>query len=526
MRLSPRALGAALLFAGGAFATGAAFLPGRFGFALLLSLAPLVACLRGVRPLRAFLLGWLFGTLAWGVGLYWFPPVVAEYSAGLPGLRWIFFLAIIAYLGLEVALAAWLIRFLADGLARAGLSETAALAAASLPAWVCVDGYFPPLFPAPIATTQLFHLPLVQSLDLFGAAGVAWIIAVTNAGIFLSVVGRGRGLRRWAPLAAAAGLLALNEGYGILRMRAVDAAVARHIEEGRTLSIALVQASIPFSRRRTGQFVEANLTAYRALSEEALEAGPLDLIVWPQNTYERRLRVSAEGRVTIHGEDAAAVLGRDLPYPARSLVTTLAQVEGSGQRYASVLFGPERGIEGVSYKRSPTPLSEYFPMGSVFPFLYRLTPRMNRIQPGPQEPIRVGDARVGVYICYDGMKPGSARDLARSGAQVLINPSSDQWSRDRSVQPLQAFAVTRLRAIETRRYLIRSTPNGMSSVVDAVGRLVDEIPIDGKGVLRANVPLLDGAPVAGALGPALYRLALLLAAALFVAGRRRGPLKS
>lgn len=518
MRLNAKTAAGALLFSAGALATGAAFLPGRFGFAILVSLAPLIACLRGTGKRKAFLLGWLFGTLAWGVGLYWFPPVVAEYSAGLPGLRWVFFLGIVGYLGLEVAIAAWLIRALADGLERTGLSEAAALAAASLPAWVCVDGYFPPLFPAPIATTQLFHLPLVQSLDLFGAAGVAWIISVCNAGAFLSAVGSGR--RRWAPLAAAGALLALNEGYGLVRMRAVDASVARSVEAGKILRVGLVQASIPFSRRRTGQFVDANVAEYRALSEDALADGPLDLIVWPQNTYERHFRVARDGRVSVRGEDAEAVLARDLPYPARSLVTTLARVEGAGQRYASVLSGPSGKVEAISYKRNPTPLSEYFPLGSVFPFLYRLTPRMNRIEPGPQDPIRIGDAAVGVYVCYDGMKPESARDLARAGAQLLINPSSDQWSRDRTVQPLQAFAVTRLRAIETRRFLVRSTPNGMSTVVDAAGRLASEIPIDTKGFLRATVPLLDGDPVAGALGPALYRLALLLALGMFLAGRR------
>ena len=519
MRVSGSIRGA-ILFVVCGIATGAAFLPGPFGWTLLVSLAGLVACIRGVGKTNAFFRGWLFGIIAWTVGLYWFPPVVAEYSAGMPGLRWIFFLLIVGYLGLELAIAAWLMRTLADALEGRGWTEAYALALASVPVWVCVDGYFPPLFPAPIGTIMLFHLPLAQSLDLFGSAGLAWIIALCNAGVFLPLAEAHAPMRRrWSPLVAVVMLLLLNEAYGLARIKSTDAAARASIERKETVEVALVQASVPFGRRRTGQFIEDNIEIYRGLTREAVSAGPLDLVVWPQNTYERRIAVAADGSMTIDGESARQVLARDIPAGIPALLTTLADVEGGGTRYLSILRGKNGAIAGKSYKRFPTPLSEYFPLGTVFPFLYRLTPRMNRIEPGPQEPVALNGASLGVYVCYDGMKPDSARALVRAGAEILVNPSSDQWSRDRSIQPLQAFAVTRLRAIETRRYLLRSTPNGMSTVVDATGRLLEELPIGGKGVLRVSVPRLQSSTPAAYFGPALYRFALVFLVLLFIFGR-------
>ena len=60
--------------------------------------------------------------------------------------------------------------------------------------------------------------------------------------------------------------------------------------------------------------------------------------------------------------------------------------------------------------------------------------------------------------------PALARDAARKGAELLVNITSDAWF-GRSLAPHQHHLIAAFRAIENRRYLVRSTTTGLSAVV-------------------------------------------------------------
>ena len=104
----------------------------------------------------------------------------------------------------------------------------------------------------------------------------------------------------------------------------------------------------------------------------------------------------------------------------------------------------------------------------------------------------------------------------------LFNPSNDAWFGRWG--PPQHLAQARLRAAEEGIPVIRSTPNGISALIDARGRIIDSIPWHRAGIIWAELPR-----PAAALGPfALYGniipLALgfiLLIAAIALARPRR-----
>src|SRR5262249_60300885 len=90
----------------------------------------------------------------------------------------------------------------------------------------------------------------------------------------------------------------------------------------------------------------------------------------------------------------------------------------------------------------------------------------------------------------------AARDAVAAGAQFLVNLSNDDWFGPRAATE-QHFRATLLRAVETRRYLVRVTNSGLTAVVDPRGAVVTSAPRDTATVIGAEiVPLVVMTPYA------------------------------
>ncbi|PCI36583.1 MAG: hypothetical protein COB53_09095, partial [Elusimicrobia bacterium] len=276
----------------GGVATGAAYLPFDLGILLWIAFVPLLLSIRGKSLGASFLRGWWFGVVAWAVAIHWFAALIAEYSIGSSGLRILFFGVFVAYLGTMVALLAVLLRAAASSLQRRYfMSDETALTFVAVPVAIAVDGFFPQAFPSPVAMTQAFHLPFVQIIDLLGSAGLTGFVALVNV-CTVVVLTTWKSNPAFVKRTAIFTLFVFScfEAYGLLRMHSIDGLLEGARARGSEMVVAVPQASIPFSRRRSGQFVEENIAVYRNLTRMAISQGA-DLIVWPQNTYERRFKI-------------------------------------------------------------------------------------------------------------------------------------------------------------------------------------------------------------------------------------------
>lgn len=513
---------AALVLSGAA--AGTCYWPTGSGWPMWGALAVLLWGLEDTTPSRAFWRAWLWGLAAWGLALHWFVRVSLEFAAGPWVWRLFLALGVIAYHGLMLGLASAGAVWTARRLAAAGWEPRSALALSFVP-WLAVgEGLYPQVYPACIAATQLNHLPAVQSLDLWGAGGLSLLVMVTNAGLYAAFRLPEVSTRRRA-LAVAAAALLLNEGYGLVRMGSVAASEAAARAAGRTLRLSILQGDLPLKARNTGASAEPNIAYYRELTAEAMADGP-ELVVWPHNSYERVVRFEA-GDPGLERPGLGEQLGRDVPFAAHVLLSAPAESPLTtpepwpSKHYVTVLKGPDGAALGSTAKVHPTPLAEKMPFGDWFPVLHRLAPKLKRVVPGASRLLAMADGRkLGVFICYDAVKTDVARRLAAAGAQVLINPSSDQWSYDRHVQPWQHLRIVILRAIENRRWYVRATPSGVSVVTDASGRIVHEIGVDVRGFATETVPLLDGITPFMLVGDAAYYLAAFAALSLAALGRR------
>jgi apolipoprotein N-acyltransferase len=138
--------------------------------------------------------------------------------------------------------------------------------------------------------------------------------------------------------------------------------------------------------------------------------------------------------------------------------------------------------------------------------------------PGPQTVDLPVVGKVGFQLCYEVIFSGEVVDRGNR-PNFLFNPSNDAWFGRWG--PPQHLAQARLRALEEGLPVLRSTPTGISAVIDAKGELLHSLPWRQPGVIDAALPAPLPPTLFARLGNVLpLAFALLLAIAGMLAGRR------
>jgi apolipoprotein N-acyltransferase len=174
-------------------------------------------------------------------------------------------------------------------------------------------------------------------------------------------------------------------------------------------------------------------------------------------------------------------------------------------------------------KRKVVPYGEYVPfrgaLGGIVPRFDRDIPR--DMVPGKEEgALRIGDFTVGDTICWDIAYDGIVRETVQSGAQMLVVQTSNASFTNTS-QPAQQWNISRLRAIETGRWVLVPSTNGISGIVDASGHAVARARLHEPATLSAKVPLADGSTPALRIGGWLELLLGVLGGLGWWLGTRR-----
>jgi apolipoprotein N-acyltransferase len=127
----------------------------------------------------------------------------------------------------------------------------------------------------------------------------------------------------------------------------------------------------------------------------------------------------------------------------------------------------------------------------VFFFAAGLTEQVGDFTAGTSRaPLQAGDAKLGVFICYESIFPDEVRQAAANGAQVFVNISNDGWYGDSGAYA-QHLKQARMRAIENSRWLLRDTNTGVTASIDPYGRVVASVPRKQRTALLAPYALTD-----------------------------------
>ncbi len=146
-------------------------------------------------------------------------------------------------------------------------------------------------------------------------------------------------------------------------------------------------------------------------------------------------------------------------------------------------------ILGRYDKAHLVPYGEYLPMRPLLSAigLSQLAPGQGDTSygPGPRTIDLGAFGRMGLQVCYEIIFSGDVVD-DRNRPDFIFNPSNDAWFG--AWGPPQHLAQARLRAAEEGLPVIRSTPTGISAVVDARGRLLRSLAWRTEGTIDSVLP--------------------------------------
>ncbi|QKT03104.1 apolipoprotein N-acyltransferase [Ectothiorhodospiraceae bacterium 2226] len=504
----PRAGDLAALLAGAALPL--AFAP--FHLWPLAVLAPLVLFALWLPPLtprRAAWRGYLFGLGMFGVGVSW--VFVAIHVFGETGLGGSLFLtgAFVAFLALFPATLGYVnARLRAQVAGQGGLRAAAVTLLLLFPAtwtlWEWVRGWFFTGFTWLHLGYSQIDGPLGGVAALTGVYGLSWLLALT-AGLLVYAWLAARYRVRAAGAAAAAVLLWVA-GAALAQITWTE-------PDGEPLRVVVVQGNIPQEIRWDDDQFERTKALYWDLTRPHL--GTADLVVWPENAIPGFYHWLADGYF--------AELERELRASGTDLMLGLPYRDrATGAYYNSVLtLGPDE--RQFYHKHHLVPFGEFVPLEQQLRGLFGFFDlHMSSFSRGEanQAPVSGAGCRIGVSVCYeDTFGEYIARSVPQ--ANLLVNVTNNAWFGD-SIAPHQHLQITRLRARETERPLVRATTNGISAVIDAQGHLVARGPQFEQVVLTGEVQPRRGATPYARTGnyPVIIALLLSVLAATLYARRR------
>jgi apolipoprotein N-acyltransferase len=459
----------------------------------LLAPAALFALLRGLPPRRAAWVGAAFGVGLFAFGTYWLYTCLHVFGLVPLWLTVLLQAVLVTVMAAFVALPCYLAN-------RFWLKASAARDWLVLPAlWVLCEwlrGWILTGFPWLSLGYSFIDSPLAGWAPLFGIYGVT-----------LSAVSIAAGLN------AACGAQ-VSMRYRTLCMLAMGAIlglpllVARHAWThvvGAPLPVAAVQGAVSQDQKWQIKNRAETMTRYAALTQKAWGAR---LIVWPESA----LPVLADTLT-----DYLADLRREGRAHDAEFAIGLVNYLPATHAFFNGLLVMSNAGDGWYYKRHLVPFGEYFPVPDFLRNLMRL---MNL----PYDDISAGAARqpilsaagqnLGLTICYEDAFGSEQLEVLRH-ATLLVNVTNNAWFGN-STAPHQHLQISRMRALEAERYLLRSTNDGITAAIDQHGKIIARLPQFEEAVLRADLQPRAGLTPYARFGnyPVILTALALLGAAL------------
>ncbi|WP_372743434.1 apolipoprotein N-acyltransferase, partial [Neptunomonas sp.] len=132
-----------------------------------------------------------------------------------------------------------------------------------------------------------------------------------------------------------------------------------------------------------------------------------------------------------------------------------------------------------------------------------------------QTTLSTGDMKIAAAICYEIAYPELVRQLSIHSDWILT-VSNDTWF-SHSLAPAQHLQIARMRALENGRWLVRSTNNGLTAIIDPYGNITAQAPAYQQAVLSGSIENRSGTTPYQKYGAAPVLLfSLLLLAACFI----------
>ncbi|MFC4785092.1 apolipoprotein N-acyltransferase [Nocardioides sp. MAHUQ-72] len=458
-----------------------AFEPVALALLVPVAVAGFVLTTRGLRPGRAWLPGLAFGVGFYFTLIFWMRAVGTDAWIALAGIEALFYGVLGSVTAVLTRRRAWPLWFAA--------------------AWVSMEmirSSWPfsgmPWGRLAFATADT---PVADALAYVGSTGVSFLLALI--GVLLAQLLVAAPGRRWRAVVML-GVAVTATG--------IPARLPYHPDMEDHATVAAVQGDVPGNgddilydfRQVTQNHVDATVD----LAED-VAAGRVprpDFVVWPENSTA----VDPFSDV----QTAAGIRAASSAVGVPILVGAIVDAGPDHVLNQGIVWNPGTGAADRYTKWHPVPYGEYIPFrrffnGQNFGRL-ALIPR-DMLSGTRQQPLSIAGVPVADAICFDVAYDDGLYAQLRHGARlVTVQTSNATFIHTSQIE--QQFAISRLRAIETGRWVVVAATNGITGIIAPDGSVVDSAAVRTQDVLVQQVGLGSGTTPAVRLGAWTGRLCL------------------
>jgi len=286
---------------------------------------------------------------------------------------------------------------------------------------------------------------------------------------------------------------------------------------GQPIEVAVVQGAVPQDEKLLASNLDSILALYQRLNRQAHGAA---IIFWPESAIpdlaNNHIHFYRDVYAEASAHGSAMIMGtlRAEPNPQT----------GEDDYFNSVL-AMDKDTPGIEWhdKHHLVPFTEFFPVPQFMRTWLRLAnlpySDFNR-GAAQQAPLTAAGQKIAAGICYEDAYGATLLPVMDS-ATLLANVTNDAWF-GHSTARYQHLQISRLRAMETGRPMVRAANDGVSAVIGAQGELVASAPEYEANVMRARLQPRTGLTPYARVGNWLavgFALVFGLVGAYF--GRRR-----
>jgi apolipoprotein N-acyltransferase len=320
--------------------------------------------------------------------------------------------------------------------------------------WVVLEyvrNYFLTGFPWNLlGYSQWNNIFFIQIADITGVYGVSFLLIFFN--IYLtSLVNKRHFFKNTIILIL---LILITFLYGFFRLKKFDLNKYKKDE----IKVCVLQANIDQYKKFDSQYFEYIRSRFTNLINSRKDA-KIDFFVWAETSYPFLYPNNIQ------------YFFKDVKVKSNHVMGVFT--EDNKKFYNSAVFLDENlNLVDKYYKIHLVPFGEYFPMQKYIAKILPIVSTLGGVESGQKHSLfAYKNNLLAVNICFESLFPNLIRQFVKEGANVLINISNDGWYLKTSA-PYQHFSFNIFRAIENRRYLIRSANTGISAVISPFGEVL------------------------------------------------------
>lgn len=276
-----------------------------------------------------------------------------------------------------------------------------------------------------------------------------------------------------------------------------------------SIGVAIVQGAVPQDQKWSVEWRDKTLELYRRLTEPHFGA---DLIVWPE---------AALPDLSYQLTDYLSRLWRAARESGSDVLLGLLRYDPRADTYYNGVLALAEQPEWY-HKRRLVPFGEFFPVPSfVRSWLRLMNLPYSDLTPGAanQPSLNAAGQKIGMTICYEDSYGAEQLAVLRE-ATLLVNVTNDAWFGDTSAA-YQHLEISRMRAREAGRPLLRAANDGVSAIIDAQGAVTATLPRFQAAVLTGVVQPRTGLTPYARAGNWPVIVLALTGIALAMAARQR-----